>query len=140
MLGLRPQARACRSTTPGSLTTIGWQASRTAGSSAALRLISGPMPAGSPVAMAIFALLLITSARRSFVSTAAGAEASHYCHGISDAWITSGTPWPPTDLMARSTSFRPNVWVVTFSSGKRFEASCCQRELAGLDSCGRARS
>ncbi len=47
-----------------------------------------------------------------------------YSHGMSEAWITSGTPWPPTDLMARSTSFSPNVWVVTFSSGKRFDASC----------------
>ena len=35
---------------------IGSQASRTLGSSAALRLTSGPMPAGSPVTMAIFAL------------------------------------------------------------------------------------
>ncbi len=51
-----PQALACRSTTRASLATIGLQAARTLGSSAALRLISGPMPAGSPVAMAIFAL------------------------------------------------------------------------------------
>ena len=56
-----------------------------------------------------------------------------YCQGISEAWITSGTPWPPTDLMARSTSFSPNLWVVTFSSGKRLEASCAKRELAGLE-------
>jgi hypothetical protein len=35
--------------------------------------------------------------------------------------MTSGTPWPPTDLMARSTSFNPKVWVVTFSSGKRLK-------------------
>src|SRR5437762_3065025 len=47
-----------------------------------------------------------------------------YSHGISEAWITSGTPSPPTDLMARSTSFNPNRCVVTSSSGKRFEASC----------------
>jgi hypothetical protein len=32
---------------------------RTAGSSTAFRLISGPIPAGSPVAMAIFALPLM---------------------------------------------------------------------------------
>ena len=37
--------------------------------------------------------------------------------------MTSGTPCPPTDLIARSTSFNPKRWVVTFSSGKRFEAS-----------------
>src|SRR5256885_1844704 len=28
-----------------------------------------------------------------------------YFHGRSEAWITSGTPCPPTDLIARSTSF-----------------------------------
>src|SRR6516165_3072521 len=38
-----------------------------------------------------------------------------HSHGKSEAWITSGTPWPPTDLMARSTSLSPNLWVVTFS-------------------------
>src|SRR6266540_536069 len=47
------QAAACRFSTPASPTTIALQALRTAGSSAALRLISGPMPAGSPAAMAI---------------------------------------------------------------------------------------
>src|SRR6516162_11423203 len=47
------QAAAWRSSTPASPTTIGLQALRTAGSSAALRLTSGPMPAGSPAAMAI---------------------------------------------------------------------------------------
>src|SRR5258707_13519796 len=47
-----------------------------------------------------------------------------YSHGISEAWITSGTPWPPTDLIARSTSFKPNRCVVTFSTGKRLDASC----------------
>ena len=55
-----------------------------------------------------------------------------YCHGISDAWITSGTPWPPTDRMARSTSFSPKRWVVTFSSGKRFEASCSSASSQAL--------
>src|SRR4051812_34720496 len=35
-----------------------------------------------------------------------------YSHGMSEAWITSGTPCPPTDLMARSTSLSPNRWVV----------------------------
>src|SRR6516165_1847148 len=47
------QAAACRFSTPASPTTIALQALRTAGSRAALRLISGPMPAGSPAAMAI---------------------------------------------------------------------------------------
>ena len=47
-----------------------------------------------------------------------------YSHGISDAWITSGTPSLPTERIARSTSLRPNLCVVTFSSGKRFDASC----------------
>src|SRR5262249_16902225 len=47
------QAAACGFSTPASPTTIALQASRTAGSRAALRLISGPMPAGSPAAMAI---------------------------------------------------------------------------------------
>src|SRR5262249_37198740 len=47
------QAAACRFSTPASPTTIALQAWRTAGSSAALRLTSGPMPAGSPAAMAI---------------------------------------------------------------------------------------
>src|SRR5437660_11941742 len=46
-------------------------------------------------------------------------------HGISEAWITSGTPLPPTDLMARSTSFKGKRCVVIFSSGKRFEAIWC---------------
>jgi hypothetical protein len=35
---------------------MGRQAARTIGSSAALRLISGPMPAGSPVAIAMIGL------------------------------------------------------------------------------------
>ena len=30
-----------------------------------------------------------------------------HIHGISEAWITSGTPSPPTERMARSTSFSP---------------------------------
>ena len=47
-----------------------------------------------------------------------------YSHGISEAWITSGTPSPPTALIALSTSFRPKRCVVTSSSGKRFDASC----------------
>jgi hypothetical protein len=70
-----PHALAWRASRAGSLTTIGLQASRTAGSSAALRLISGPMPAGSPLAMAILGLRLMA-----------------YSHGMSEAWITSGTP------------------------------------------------
>jgi hypothetical protein len=52
-----PQALEWRAMTIGSLTTIGLQAARTVGSSAALTLISGPIPAGSPVAIAIIALL-----------------------------------------------------------------------------------
>src|SRR5262249_57453367 len=55
-----------------------------------------------------------------------------YSHGMSEAWITSGTPWPPTDLMARSTSLSPNLWVVTFSNGKRFEASCASASSHAL--------
>src|SRR5215210_6979181 len=55
---LMPQVLAWRSTTPGSLTTMGWQAACTAGSSAAFSAISGPMPAESPVVIAIFVLLL----------------------------------------------------------------------------------
>ena len=50
------QARAWRSMTAQSLTTIGLQTSCTPASSAALILISGPMPAGSPAAMAIIGL------------------------------------------------------------------------------------
>ena len=100
-----PQALACREITPGSLTRTGWQAARTAGSSAALRLISGPMPAGSPVAMAIFAFISLPRHQRGV---------DHVGHA----------PWPPTERMARSTSFRPKRCVVTFSSGKRFEAIC----------------
>ena len=38
--------------------------------------------------------------------------------------MTSGTPCPPTDRMAKSTSFKANRWVVMSSSGKRFDASC----------------
>ena len=55
-----------------------------------------------------------------------------HSHGKSEAWITSGTPWPPTDLMARSTSLSPNLWVVTFSNGKRFEASCARASSHAL--------
>src|SRR5262249_15450273 len=57
---------------------------------------------------------------------------------MSEAWITSATPSPPTDLMARSTSLRPNLWVVTFSSGKRFEASCASASSHALKLCPRA--
>src|SRR5947209_17289235 len=59
-------------------------------------------------------------------------EGGFYSQGMSDAWITSGTPWPPTDLMARSTSLSPNLWVVIFSSGKRFEASCASASSHAL--------
>src|SRR5262245_16821796 len=51
-----PQAAACRCSTPASPTRSGLHAARTAGSRAALRLISGPMPAGSPTAMAMVGL------------------------------------------------------------------------------------
>src|ERR1700687_3217174 len=54
-----PQTLACRAIIPGQLTRIGSQASRTAGASAALMLISGPMPAGSPVVIAIFVLSIM---------------------------------------------------------------------------------
>src|SRR5262249_53261718 len=50
---LMPHDSACRSSSRASLTSRGRQASRTASSSAVLRLISGPMPAGSPVAIAM---------------------------------------------------------------------------------------
>ena len=47
---------------------IGLHAARTAGSSAALRLISGPMPAGSPVAMAILGFSLIPTVTPSVIA------------------------------------------------------------------------
>ncbi len=47
-----------------------------------------------------------------------------HSHGISEAWMTPGTPWLPTERMARSTSFRPKRCVVISSRGKRFEAIC----------------
>src|SRR5262245_15704493 len=50
------QAAAWRCSRRASPTRTGLQARRTAGSCAALRLISGPMPAGSPTAMAILVL------------------------------------------------------------------------------------
>ncbi len=53
-------------------------------------------------------------------------------HGISDAWITSGTPLPPTERMARSTSLSPNLCVVIISSGKRLEASCSSASSQAL--------
>src|SRR5262249_38192954 len=52
-------------------------------------------------------------------------EASH-SHGISEAWITSLTPSPPTERIARSTSLRPKRCVVTSSTGKRLEAICAR--------------
>src|SRR3569833_547212 len=48
-----PQALAWRATTVGSPNSSGRHNARTPGSSAAFMLISGPMPAGSPVAMAM---------------------------------------------------------------------------------------
>ncbi len=61
-----------------------------------------------------------------------GVRRSPYIHGISDAWITSGTPSSPTERMARSTSLSPKRWVVTSSSGKRFEASCASASSQAL--------
>ena len=55
-----------------------------------------------------------------------------YSQGINEAWITSGTPCPPTDLIARSTSFRAKRCVVTFSKGKRFEASWARASSQAL--------
>ena len=104
---LIPHALAWRSSKAGSQTRIGSQAARTAGSSAAFSAISGPMPAGSPTGIAILML-----------------AAHAHSHGISEAWITSGTPSLPTERMARSTSFKPNLCVVISSSGKRFDAIC----------------
>src|SRR5262249_2666172 len=54
-LALMPDALACRSKSAGSLSRIGRHTARTAGSSAAFSAISGPIPAGSPVAMAMTA-------------------------------------------------------------------------------------
>src|SRR5690606_18586315 len=45
-------------------------------------------------------------------------------HGNSETWITSSSSSPPTALIARSVSPRPNVWVVSKSSGYRCAASC----------------
>ena len=53
-------------------------------------------------------------------------------HGISEAWITSATPSPPTERMARSTSSSPKRWVVINSSGKRLEASCAKASSQAL--------
>src|SRR5258708_14933282 len=53
MRGLRPHARACSSSTPRSPTRSGWHTASTRGSSAAFSATSGPIPAGSPVAMAM---------------------------------------------------------------------------------------
>src|SRR5262249_56015052 len=50
-------------------------------------------------------------------------ERAVYCHGMREAWITSGTPWPPTDLMARSTSLRPTLSIFPFSTAKPFHAT-----------------
>ena len=69
----------------------------------------------------------------------AGIEPGHdversafYSHGISEAWITSGTPSLPTERMARSTSFKPNLCVVISSSGKRFDAICSSASSQAL--------
>ncbi len=70
------------------------------------------------------------STRADNVSCPPGGSA--HVHGMSEAWITSGTPSPPTDLMARSTSLSPKRWVVTSSSGKRFEASCASASSQAL--------
>src|SRR5437660_4681473 len=58
--------------------------------------------------------------------------ARRHSHGISEAWITSGTPSPPTERMARSTSSSPKRWVVIRSSGKRLEASCAKASSQAL--------
>jgi hypothetical protein len=47
---------------------MGWQIAWTAGSSAAFRLTSGPMPAGSPVAMATRVLTFDISRPAEFVA------------------------------------------------------------------------
>src|SRR5205807_5999618 len=59
-------------------------------------------------------------------------DACGHFQGSREAWITSGTPWPPTDLMARSTSLSAKRCVVTFSSGKRLDASCCSASSQAL--------
>jgi hypothetical protein len=55
-----------------------------------------------------------------------------HSQGMREAWITSGTPWPPTDLIARSTSFSGKRCVVTLSRAKRFDASCCSASSQAL--------
>lgn len=40
-------------------------------------------------------------------------------HGNTVTWMAPGTPWPPTDRMARSTSASPKRCVAINSSGKR---------------------
>jgi DNA-binding beta-propeller fold protein YncE len=49
----------------------------------------------------------VTSGRQACASAIVATV--RYFQGISEAWITSGTPCPPTDLIARSTSLRSNV-------------------------------
>src|SRR5581483_10567330 len=64
-------------------------------------------------------------ARRGGIAIGPEAHAAS-SHGMSEAWITSGTPFPPTERIARSTSLSPKRCVVTFSSGKRRDASCAR--------------
>src|SRR6188472_1597412 len=128
----RPQACACRSSTPISLTTIGWQALRTAGSSAALRLISGPMPAGSPVAMAIFARLLMTSAcRPSYRPHWSGASALLPGHQrrMDHVRYTVAAHGPDGEVHVLQSEFMGR----NFLQRKTVRGQLLQRKLAGLE-------
>ena len=58
--------------------------------------------------------------------------AARYFQGMSEAWITSGTPWPPTDRIARSTSFRPKRVRRDLLQREAVRGELLQRQLAGL--------
>src|SRR5215218_6447614 len=133
MAGSRPHARACRSITPISLTTIGRQALRTAGSSAALRLISGPMPAGSPVAMAIFARLLMTWALPVLRIDRIGCGASALLPGherrVDHVRYTVAAHGPNGEVHVLQSEFMGR----NFLQGKTVRGQLLQGKLAGLE-------
>src|SRR6267154_4945541 len=58
--------------------------------------------------------------------------------GATETWITSSAPFPATDLIAQSTSLKPNVCVIAFSSGKRCEESCFSASSQARYECPRA--
>ena len=114
---------------PGSALAISWRPRSVSSSPGRSARASSPSRARPP-SRCVGPLRTVADPRRVRLHRPRGSSA-HF-QGMSDAWITSGTPWPPTDLMARSTSFSPKVCVVTFSSGKRFEASCCSASSQAL--------